>query len=85
MCFQPIFDPFFVVKRTIFKAFWDLPWPKTRPHGLKTSEKHLFEHPKWSRNNFETNDFFRPGTLVVPPLAPTVRGPGCPPAVPSDH
>ena len=28
---------------------------------------------------------FAPGTLVDPPLAPTVRGPGCPPAVPSDH
>ena len=23
--------------------------------------------------------FFAPGTLVDPPLAPTVRGPGCPP------
>ena len=29
--------------------------------------------------------FFAPGTLVDPPLAPTVRGPGCPPAAPSDH
>ena len=22
-------------------------------HGLKTGLKHLFEHPKWSRNQFE--------------------------------
>ena len=29
--------------------------------------------------------FFDPGTLVDPPVAPTVRGPGCPPAPPSDH
>ena len=29
--------------------------------------------------------FFAPETLVDPPLAPTVRGPGCPPAPPSDH
>ena len=29
--------------------------------------------------------FFAPGTLVYPPLAPAVRGPGCPPAPPSDH
>ena len=29
--------------------------------------------------------FFSPGTLVDPPLAPIVRGPGCPPAPPSDH
>ena len=29
--------------------------------------------------------FFAPGTLVDPPLAPAVRGPGCPPAPPNDH
>ena len=29
--------------------------------------------------------FVAPGSLAGPPLAPTVRGPGCPPAPPSDH
>ena len=29
--------------------------------------------------------FFAPGTPVDPPLARTVRGPGCPPPPPSDH
>ena len=29
--------------------------------------------------------FFAPGTLVDPPLAPTVPGPRCPPAQPTDH
>ena len=29
--------------------------------------------------------FFAPGTLVDPPLALAGRGPGCPPAAPSDH
>ena len=29
--------------------------------------------------------FFAPQTLLDPPLALTVRGPGCPPAPPSDH
>ena len=29
--------------------------------------------------------FFAPGTLVDPPLAPTVRGLAGPPAPPSDH
>ena len=29
--------------------------------------------------------FFAPGTMVDPPLAASVRGPGCPPAPPSDH
>ena len=45
----------------------------------------MFEHPKWSRNNFEKIIFFALGTLVDPPLAPAMRGPGCPPAAPSDH
>ena len=45
----------------------------------------MCEHPKWSGNNFEKNLFFAPGTLVDPPLAPTVREPGCLPTVPSDH
>ena len=48
-------------KTLIFKAFWDFPWPKTRQHGLKMGQKHLFKHPKWSGNNFRENDFFRPG------------------------
>ena len=29
--------------------------------------------------------FFATATLMDPPLAPAVRGPGCPPAPPSDH
>ena len=55
------------------------------PPGLKTAYEHLFEHPKWSRNNFGKNLFFALGTLVDPPLAPTVRGLAGPPAAPSDH
>ena len=41
------------------------------PSGLGTSLKKI--------------NFFAPGTPGDPPLAPTVRGPGCPPAAPSDH
>ena len=33
-------------------------------------QKHLFEHPKWSRNNFEKNDFFRPGDGGGPTVCP---------------
>ena len=33
--FSPIFDPFLVPKRPVFKAFWDFPWPKMRHHKLK--------------------------------------------------
>ena len=68
--FSPIFDPFLVPKRPVFKEFWDFPWPKTRHHGLKTAEKHLFEHPKSSRNNFGKNHFFRPGDPSGPTVGP---------------
>ena len=34
---------------------------------------------------FEKIIFFAPGTLVDPPLAPTARRPGCPPAAPRAH
>ena len=68
--FSPIFEPFLVPKRPIFKAFLYVPWPKTRHHGLKTGQKHLFEHPKWSRNNFEKNPFFVPGDTGGPTSGP---------------
>ena len=35
MCFPRVFDPFLGDKRPLFKAFWDIPWPKTHHHGLK--------------------------------------------------
>ena len=35
--FSPIFDPFLVPKRPIFKAFWDFSWPITHHHWLKTA------------------------------------------------
>ena len=56
-----IFDAFLVPKRPIFKSVWDFPWAKMRHHGLKTGQKHLCEHPKWSRNNLGKNLFFHPG------------------------
>ena len=48
-------------------------------------QKPLFEHPKWSRNNFRTNLFFALRTMVDPPLAPTWRGPGYALVPPSAH
>ena len=96
-----------------------------RHHRLKMGQKHLFDHPEWSKITFgpfltdfcsgpfsthfgifgaqkrattgskqaentclsipsglgttlEKMIFFALGTLVDPPLAPAVRGPGCP-------
>ena len=60
------------------KAFWDFPWPKTRHHGLKTGQKHVFEHPKWSGNNFGKNDFFRPGDPGGPTVGPRRARAGLP-------
>ena len=59
-----------------FKLLRDFAWAKTRHQGLKTAQKHLVGHPKWSRNQFAQNVVFGPRTLGDTPLAPTVRGPG---------
>ena len=38
----------------------------------QTGQKHLFEHPKWSRNNFgkKSKIFFAPRTSLGPPWRP---------------
>ena len=41
--FGSVFDPFLVPKRPLFKAGWDFPRAKTRTHGYKMGQKHLFE------------------------------------------
>ena len=43
------FDPFFVPKQPIPKAFWDFRRAKTGHHKLKTRQKHLFWHSMWSK------------------------------------
>ena len=42
--FLPMFDPFLVPKRPIFKAFWDFRRVQTGYHALKMAQKHLFLH-----------------------------------------
>ena len=46
------FGPIFRRKTVFFKAIWDFPWAKMRHHGLKMGQKHLFEHPEWSKSTF---------------------------------
>ena len=55
------------------------------PHGLKTANKDLSEHRKWSRNNFEKKSFFRPGDPGGPTVGPRLHGLCCPPATRNDH
>ena len=54
---SPIFDPFWVSKQPISKAFCDFGGAKTACNGLKMGPFHLFRHPKWSRIIFGKNTF----------------------------
>ena len=40
-----------------FKGFWYLAWANMGQIRLKIALNYLFEHPKWSRNNFGKNHF----------------------------
>ena len=59
--------------------------PKRVTTGSKRPENTCLSIPSGLGTTLEKMIFFARGTLVDPPLAPTVRWPGCPPAVPSDH
>ena len=59
--------------------------PKRAPTGSKRDKNACLSIPSGLGTTLAKMIFFAPGTLVDPPLAPTVRGPGCPPAPPSDH
>ena len=65
--FWPIFDPFFVPKQPIFKAFRYARRATTGRNELKTRQKHLFRHSMWSTIIFEKSHFFlHPVDLVDP-------------------
>ena len=53
--------------------------------GSKRAENTCLSIPSGLGKNLEKMIFFALGTLVDPPLAPAVRGPGCPPDPPSEH
>ena len=59
--------------------------PKRVTTGSKRAKNTCLSMPSGLGTTLEKMIFFAPGTLVDPPLAPAVRGPGCPPAPPSDH
>ena len=83
------FDPFLT-------HFMSQNGPFSRPFGIFRGPKHATTGSKRPKNTclsipsglgttLEKMIFFAPGTLVDPPLALAGRGPGCPPAAPSDH
>ena len=56
-----VFDPFFVPKQPIFKAFWAFRRAKTGHHELKPRRKHLFWYSMWFKIIFEKSHFFAAG------------------------
>ena len=83
-----VFDPFFTI-------LWSENGPFSRHFGIYHGPKRItmgwraketcLGIPSGLGTTLEKLIFFAPGTLVDPPLAPTVRMPGCPPAPPSEH
>ena len=84
-----VFDPFLT-------RFWSHNGPLSRHCGIFHGPKCVTTGSKRPKNThlsipsglgttLEKIIFFAPGTLVDPPLAPTVRGLASPPAAPSDH
>ena len=59
--------------------------PKRATTGSKRPKTTCLSIPSGLGTTLEKIIFFAPGTLVDPPLAPTVRGLAGPPAAPSDH
>ena len=84
-----VFDPFLT-------DLWSQNTPFSRHFGIFHGLKRVTKGSKLAKNTclsipsglgkfLEKKIFFDPGTLVDPALAPTVRGPGYPPAPPDDH
>ena len=59
--------------------------PKRATTGSKQPKHTCLSIPSGLGTTLEKMIFVDPGTLVDPPLAPTVRGLASPPAAPSDH
>ena len=53
----PIFDPPFVPKHPIFKAFWGFRRAKTGHHDVQTRQKPLLWHSTWPLIIFEKGRF----------------------------
>ena len=83
--FSPIFDPLLVPKRPFSRHFRIFHGPKSATTGSKWLKHTCLSIPSGLGTTLEKINFFAPGTLVDPPLAPSVRGLAGPLAAPSDH
>ena len=99
-CLSIINGPGSFLKKRIFDPFLTYFWsengpfsrhfgifhgPKRATTGSKRPKNTCLSIPSGLGTTLEKIIFFALGTLVDPPLAPIVRGPGCPPAVLGDR
>ena len=84
-----VFDPFLThcwsQNGPFSRHFGIFHGPKRATTGSKRQKNTCLSIPSGLGTTLEKNIFFARGTLVDPPLAPTVRGLAGPPAPPSDH
>ena len=84
-----VFDPFLThcwsQNGPFSRHFGIFHGPKRATTGSKRPKNTCLSIPSGLGTTLEKIIFFGPGTLVDPPLAPTVRGLAGPPAAPSDH
>ena len=99
-CWSIINGPGSFLKKRLFDPFWTYCWsqngsfprhfgifqgPKRATMGSKQPKNTCLSIPSGLGTTLEKMFFFALGTLVDPPLAPTVRGLARPPAAPSNH
>ena len=99
-CLSIINGPRSFLEKRVFDPFlthcWSQNGPFSRHFGIFHGPQRATTGSKWPKNTclsipsglgttLEKMIFFALGTLVDPPLAPTVRGLAGPPAPPSDH
>ena len=83
--FRPILTHFLSQNGPFSRHFAIFRGPKHFTTGSKPAKNTCLSIPSGLGTTLEKMIFFARGTLLDPPLAPTVRGPGCRPAAASDH
>ena len=83
--FDPFLTHFWSQNGPFSRHFGIFHGPKRATTGSKRPKNTCLSIPSGLGTTLEKMIFFAPGTLVDPPLAPTMRGLAGPPAAPSDH
>ena len=83
--FHPFLTHFWFQNGPFSRHFGIFRGPKRATTCSKQPKNTCLSTPSGLGTTLEKMMFFAPGTLVDPPLAPTVRGPGCPLGPPNDH